>query len=436
MTSLSRDAVPQLSLSSGASLEALTFLEERIEEKREDILNWFKAQWEETPPPMYGSVDLRNAGFKLAPIDMNLFPAGFNNLNPHFLGDATQAAKTTILAFVPQAKKLVLVPESHTRNLFYWENVKALVDLLEAAGFEVAVATLGDLFGPIKELELPSGKKLRLEQLERKGDKVFAGQLDPDLILLNNDLSSGIPPLLENLQQPLFPPAELGWHQRLKSEHFQFYSGLSAEFAALVGFDPWLITPLFRHCGAIDFLHREGMDCLMENARQLFSDIEKKYQEYQVPHKPFIIVKADAGTQGMAVMTVRNMDDLADLNRKQRTAMSTSKGGLPVTRVIVQEGVYTFETFGPEANVAEPVVYLWGQCVIGGFYRIHQGRGVDENLNAPGMHFKAFPFAWDCSSWSKSEEQHPYQKHLYTYGVIAQLSMLAAAKEMKDLATS
>ena len=31
------------------------------------------------------SVDLRNAGFKLAPVDTNLFPGGFNNLNQDFL---------------------------------------------------------------------------------------------------------------------------------------------------------------------------------------------------------------------------------------------------------------------------------------------------------------------------------------------------------------
>ena len=32
------------------------------------------------------------AGFKLAPVDMNLFPAGFNNLNPAFLPLSVEAA--------------------------------------------------------------------------------------------------------------------------------------------------------------------------------------------------------------------------------------------------------------------------------------------------------------------------------------------------------
>ncbi|MET0218674.1 MAG: glutamate--cysteine ligase, partial [Burkholderiales bacterium] len=33
--------------------------------------------------------------------------------------------------------------------------------------------------------------------------------------------------------------------------------------------------------------------------------------------------------------------------------------------------------------VAEPVVYMMD---FGGFYRVHNDRGTDENLNAPAMH--------------------------------------------------
>ncbi len=124
--------------------------------------------------------------------------------------------------------------------------------------------------------------------------------------------------------------------------------------------DPWLLSPLFRHCGKIDFMQQEGMECLIANAEILFAEIKKKYAEYNISYQPFLIVKADAGTYGMAVMTVRNVDELKSMNRKQRTRMSTTKGGQPVDRVIIQEGVYTFETVGAEQAVAEPVVYLWG----------------------------------------------------------------------------
>ncbi len=425
------EAVPQLALLAGAqSLKSLLLLETRLQEKQKEIGHWFEAQWKKTPPPLYGSVDLRNAGFKLAPVDMNLFPAGFNNLNPDFLNDVIEAAKGAILDRVPGAKVIGLIPESHTRNLFYWENVGALVDILKRAGFQVSVGSLSKDVGPSGEIPLQSGGRLVLETLVREGAKLRFGAGIPDLILLNNDLSAGIPPLLQHVEQPLFPPAELGWHQRLKSEHFQYYAALSKEFAEMLGLDSWLFTPLFRYCGEIDFLRSEGLDCLMANAKTLLEDIQKKYQEYGVTQQPFIIVKADSGTQGMAVMTVRSVDELSSLNRKQRTSMAKSKGGVPVTRVLVQEGVYTFETFGAEEHVAEPVVYLWGKHVAGGFYRIHQERGRDENLNSPGMQFESLPFAWSCCSWPRGEMVHPYQKHLATYGVIAQLSMLAAAREI------
>jgi glutamate--cysteine ligase len=61
-----------------------------------DIERWLRGQWQEHTPPFYGSVDLRNAGFKLAPVDMNLFPGGFNNLNSALWPLCVQAAMTAI----------------------------------------------------------------------------------------------------------------------------------------------------------------------------------------------------------------------------------------------------------------------------------------------------------------------------------------------------
>jgi glutamate--cysteine ligase len=405
-------------------IEPLKFLEQHFLTNRETIQSWFKQQWQLTRPPVYGSVDLRNAGFKLAPVDMNLFPAGFNNLNPDFLSLTAEAAKKTLLDILPTAKRILVIPESHTRNLSYWENVYALQTILENAGFEVRFGMLGDEITTRQDIALPSGKKVTVEPLQRKNDALFLENFHPDLTLLNNDLSAGIPDILQNLKCPLRPPAELGWSQRLKSEHFYYYSEVVSEFAAHIKIDPWLIAPLFKKCGQIDFMQQEGMECLIANAELLFEDIKKKYTEYNIPYQPFLIIKADAGTYGMAVMTVRNIDEIKSMNRKQRTRMATIKGGQPVRQVIIQEGIYTFETFGPEQAVAEPVVYLWGDCVIGGFYRVHQDRGTDENLNTPGMRFEPLPFSQTCNEACEGS--------FYLYGIIAQLSMLAAAREIRD----
>lgn len=413
---LAESPAPKLNTSLIAPLQDVS---RQMSEQCEVIQAWFSQQWQLTIPPVYGSVDLRNAGFKLAPVDMNLFPAGFNNLNPNFLPLSIQAAKKIIQQFVSEAKNILIIPEDHTRNLKYWENIATLQQILQQAGFVVRFGSL-TLAQPFT-IDLPTQQQILIEVLQRQGDTLMLSEFRPDLVLLNNDLSNGIPAILQQLDQVVVPPAQLGWSHRLKSAHFQYYAEVTAEFAQHFSIDPWLITPLFRYCGYVNFMQQEGMDCIVHHAESLFADVKRKYAEYQISHAPFLIVKADAGTYGMAVMTVRDVNELVALNRKQRTRMSTTKGGQLVDRVIIQEGVYTFETVGTQQAVAEPVVYLWGDTVVGGFYRIHEQRGVDENLNAPGMQFEPLPFTHTCQS-----------PHFYLYGIVAQLSMLAAAREMKD----
>lgn len=412
-----------------ASTAPLHLLEKQLLAQQNNIEHWFESQWRLTPAPVYGSVDLRNAGFKLAPVDMNLFPAGFNNLNVEFLPLAIEAARLAILQVMPNAKRILLIPENHTRNLFYWENIQILLRILREAGFEVKIGTL---LQQVPEIRLANGDLIPLENVIRSNNTISVNDFIPDLVLLNNDLSEGIPDILQQLDQPVIPPAELGWSQRLKSGHFQYYADVSNEFAQLIDIDPWHIAPLFRHCGQIDFMERDGTDCLVNNIEQLFESIQKKYDEYHIHCKPFVIVKADAGTYGMAVMTIRDVNEIKHLNRKQRTSMAKTKSGQSVNRVIVQEGVYTFETWGADSAVAEPVVYLLGQRVVGGFYRVHQSRGIDENLNAPGMHFEPLAFVKPCHKPAENTMPDECQNRFYAYGVIARLSTLAAAREMQE----
>lgn len=411
----------------------LHLLEKQILLKQHAIENWFRTQWQLSPAPVYGSVDLRNSGFKLAPVDMNLFPGGFNNLNPDFFSLSVEAATLAMQKIMPRAKTILLVPENHTRNLFYWENIGVLLRILTHAGFEVRVGSLLPDYAVPSEMTLKNGETFLLESITRQNDRIGLKNFLPDIILLNNDLSEGIPDILQNLSQPVAPPAELGWSQRLKSGHFQFYQEVSEEFASLIQIDPWLIAPLFRNCGAIDFMtmkDESGSNCLIAKTREMLSAIQKKYDEYQINCKPFVIIKADAGTYGMAVMTIRDTEELKSLNRKQRTAMSKSKGGQIVEKVIVQEGVYTFETWKSDDAIAEPVVYMWGERVVGGFYRVHENKGIDENLNAPGMKFEPLAFVKTCHKPADKFSLEECQNRFYAYGVIARLSMLAAAREM------
>ena len=115
--------VPHLTTALNGPLLAL---ESKLLNATPDIERWLRGQWQEHTPPFYGSVDLRNSGFKLAPVDMNLFPGGFNNLNSAFLPLCVQAAMSAIDKICPSAKNLLLIPENHTRNFFYLQNVAQL----------------------------------------------------------------------------------------------------------------------------------------------------------------------------------------------------------------------------------------------------------------------------------------------------------------------
>ncbi|HRE32194.1 MAG TPA: glutamate--cysteine ligase, partial [Candidatus Berkiella sp.] len=225
----------------------------------------------------------------------------------------------------------------------------------------------------------------------------------------------------------------LGWSVRSKTQHCIFYQKICENFAKLIDIDVWQICPLFTDHQEIDFIKREGIDALIEKADSLLKQIQHKYHQYNIEFTPFVVIKADAGTYGMGVMPIHDPQQLKTLNRKQRMSMSVRKGGKSVERVIIQEGIPTFETIGIYHNVAEPVVYMLGQHVIGGFYRVHQERDIFENLNSPGMHFEKLSFAACCNNPDNRLSPHDAQNQFYVYGVIARLAALAISYEKSAL---
>jgi glutamate--cysteine ligase len=407
-------------------------LELRILTAQPTIEHWFRSQWQEHTPPFYSSVDLRNSGFKLAPVDTNLFPGGFNNLNPDFLPLCVLAMQSAVEKVCPEARGVLLIPENHTRNQFYLQNVAQLVTILKQAGMHVRVGSLlPEITQPVT-MELTNGDSLTLEPLVRTGNRLSVAGFDPCVIVLNNDLSAGVPDILKNLEQSVLPPLEAGWYVRRKSRHFAAYHQVANQFAELLGIDPWLIDPYFAVCNQINFQEKVGEECLAAQVDTVLQQVRAKYAEYGVKHDPFVIVKADAGTYGMGIMTVKDASEVRDLNRKQRNKMAVVKEGLQVSDVLIQEGVYTFENLA-EA-VAEPVVYMIDRHVVGGFYRVHTERGVDENLNAPGMRFEPLAFEQCCTLPNPNCEPDDMPNRFYAYGVVARLAMLAASLELEGMA--
>ncbi|WP_367066551.1 glutamate--cysteine ligase [Oryzisolibacter sp. LB2S] len=406
-------------------------LEQRILDSMPAIERWFRLEWMEHTPPFYTSVDIRNAGFKLAPVDTNLFPGGWNNLTDEMLPLAVQAAMAAIEKICPEARNLLIIPENHSRNTFYLANVAQLVRIFNMAGLNVRVGSISPDVKKTTTVTLPHGESVTLEPVIRTKRRLGLKNFDPCTILLNNDLSAGAPGILEELyEQYLLPPLHAGWSVRRKSRHFKSYEELAKRFGKMLGIDPWLINPLFGHCEGVDFGEGQGMEALASSVDALLAKVRRKYKEYGIKEKPFAVVKADNGTYGMGIMTVHDAKELEQLNRKTRNKMAVIKDGQVVHDVIVQEGVLTQERV--HEAVAEPVVYMMDRYVVGGFYRINAERGVDENLNAPGAGF--VPLAFQHSTQLPQPGARPgasAPNRFYMYGVIARLAMVAASYELE-----
>ena len=402
-------------------------LEQRVLDSMPAIERWFRLEWMEHTPPFYTSVDIRNAGFKLAPVDTNLYPGGWNNLTSAMLPLAVQAAMAAIEKICPEARNLLIIPENHATNSFYLSNVAQLRRIFHMAGLNVRIGSIDPDIKKVTTIDLPNGDSVKLEPVIRSKRRLGVKDFDPCTILLNNDLGAGVPGILEDLhEQYLLPPLHAGWPTRRKSRHFQSYEEVSKRFGKLIGVDPWLINPMFSQCGEVDLSGAAGRDTLATHVDAVLTKVRRKYKEYGINEKPFVVVKSDNSDAGLAIRTVRDVKDLDGVPAQAWKGAS----GNSLCEVIVQEGVLTNERIN-EA-VAEPVVYMMDRYVVGGFYRVHAGRGIDENLNAPGSQFIPLAFA---------ESTHLPQlgvapgasapNRFYMYGVIGRLAMLSASYELE-----
>ena len=327
-----------------------------------------------TSPPVYASVDLRNSGFKISVIDTNLFPAGFNNLCETFSGNGTESFRKYFRQWYPSVEKILIYPEEHTRNPFYWKNVSSLMKILTDAGMEVQVGSASTLFSgdPVHKIFLKDG-------FLRTKDFV------PDAILINNDLSAGTPEYLKNIRQLLLPSPHLGWHRRKKSDHFSLYNRLIQEVSALIETDPWRLSPLTTVETGIDLTDEICLKRLQETADRLLSEIRQKYLQYGIRREPYLFVKNNSGTYGLGITHLHSGSEFLKLSRRIRNKLEFAKGGQKVSEYLLQEGIPTADLY--LGKPLEPVVYLVGGEAVGTFFRIHEEKTEIDNLNAPGMGF-------------------------------------------------
>jgi len=331
------------------------------------------------PPHLFTSVDVRDAGFKIAPVDTNIFPAGWHLLSEAGAETASKYMAQYLQDKQPKCKKIGIVGENFSRNEHYWKNVQALEKIIADAGYGVVV---GVTASEIAEAQPING----LRHIHKNADGlIFFGDEQPCVIVSNRDFASGAPEEFRDIKQPVFPPVSMGWYRRSKSAHFEAYDQVARKFAEKHNFDPWLISSYHEACGTVDFKRKEGLECVALNVDKTIRRIAKKYEEYGIEQEPFVFIKADSGSFGMGIMTARGGDEVLDVNKKLRNKMSSTKDNMDIGQVIIQEGVPTIQT--SDGKIAESLVYMVAGEVVDSFLRVNDQKSALENLNSSGMSF-------------------------------------------------
>ena len=362
-------------------------LEKRISQKRGEIGLWVESHLERIMVPFYSSVDLRFSEYKIAPIDTNVFPAGFNNLSRGFRERAGKLFGRALSSRYPSARKILLVPELNTKNAWYWENVSVIRSILEYAGYEARVGIANEEFrGESMSFDAAGGERIEARRVFQEEGVAGIDGFVPDIVMINNDFSEKCPKTLSNLRQPVFPPVEIGWHARKKNVHFEFYNGLVSELAGILEIDPWAMSVETVLETGVNFDFAEDRERVRTRAEEVFSSVGAEYSKRGIEEETSVFVKSNSGTYGMAVTSVADPAEIAGMNSRDRKRMRVSKGGVPVRDVVVQEGVPTSLRVG-DGLVGEPVVYLIDSRVAGMFYRVNSTKGELENLNSRGMEF-------------------------------------------------
>jgi glutamate--cysteine ligase len=391
--------------------------------------------------PVYTSLDVRDAGFKIAVVDVNLFPAGWNNLSARDFDRASNFMREFFAAklMVTPPYRIVVVPEANTNNAGYLENVAGIVSLLEHASCEARLLWPGEPALPKAwVVKTTSGRTLTYLPAAEALEGAQA-------LLLNHDLSGGVPKAIQNLQLPTFPSTKLGWFRRRKSTHHDIVEGLLAKIAKQFSdFDPWYFQARTLVQKDADFSSEQSLQVSADLASDLLKQIREDYKTRGIEETARVYVKNDAGTYGMGVVSIDDPLELSQANRKLRNKMKVGKESMPITQVIVQESVPTAlvydkaTTQGTLTVAGEPVLYMINGIIVGGFMRTHELLGADArhlSLNQPGSLLEPFECPENPGHTMRAfpkvrdESVCNFTSSHGLYGFLARLHALAAGLE-------
>lgn len=386
------------------------------------VNRWIDEAQGKLPQPLTSSVDVRESKTKFAPVDHNMYPAGFNNICSKDLLHCADRFREAFDGIQKGARRIGLLPESHTKNKFYLDHLHHLKSTIEKADADVTIfspdAAMFEGDGHVVELESHSGFPIRIHRARVDGGKFVPtgdARFDFEVIVLNNDQSVPLPVEWKSITTPVHPSPHAGWFIRQKIRHFEHYRDVANKFAAHFGINPDLIQAHFSSVTNVDYNAKEGLDTLADEVDKLLKTL---------PENSSVFVKASQGTYGMGISVVASGDEIRQMNRKVRNKMDVGKNNLKFTSVLIQEGVETILKY--DEAPAEVTIYLVNGKSSGGFMRTNPLKGTQANLNGQGQIYRKF-----CISDIKQDCDHQIKEGVYS--VIARLSVLAAAFEMKEL---
>jgi len=400
---------------------------QKIVKFNEEIEAWFQEKESKTIP-FYSSFDIRNAGYKAVVIDSNVFPSGFNNLCSECYPDLSKIVKSFIDTNFSGTIKIGLISE-YINNIYYYDNIARLKRIIKEAGYSVELGAIG-LSVKITVTSFSEGD-ITLLPVKKHQNKLHFNGFTPDLIVLNDDLSSTDTSQLLNCSQYITPPVNVGWFNRKKHRHFTIKNELIKEISDIIQIDRWLIGAYFEYVENINFKEKKNFNVIAEKIDSVITQIRKKYNEYDINHDPFVFVKANSSTYGMNVIPFNSGEQFLQINSKQRVKMHKSKGGREVSDVIIQEGVITKDRINNQ--VSEPVLYCIGESPIGGFFRVNSRRTERENLNTKGMSF--FPHLlcpMKADHLLSLGESNTKEEDIEVYKFLSRLGVLAISYEIED----
>ena len=385
-----------------------------LEDKRVEITAWMKEKRSQVPIPIYGSVDVRDAGWKIGVVDANHFPAGFNNVSKENLMELANLFKEHVQRSHPSCKWVHIYPESHTRNPGYVENIASIKSMIEQAGFSCTVGSpnlneFGALNGLSGPLLLQSVRVDETGELEVDGDH-------PDLILLNNDLTDGAIPGVQSTN--ITPPPHMGWFRRRKSHHYEMLKPYVDEMASLLSIDPWHLMPDW-FVSQNKCLTEEACKIkLAEEIDEFLDGLREKYATLGIDRQPTVVMKNDSGTYGLGIMMLTAGEQILNLSNRKANKLRYAKGGADVENFLIQEGIPT-ALATETGETLEPVVYLVDGEAASWFYRINAKKSDMDNLNSPSARFE---------NYEDAENPHIREAHGW-HALVAELSMLAMGAE-------